>query len=148
MHIRAIGLISLVVFLSVCVSAQTKGTISGFTKDPTGAFVPGANVTITDQRTGAVRTAISDGTGLYQVLGLVPSVYTIETEAPGFKRYRNRGVVLQVDENVRADILLELGELQQTVDVVGAAAHVDTRSSESSAIIDDRRILDLPLGNR
>lgn len=145
---RVISLIILVVLLAVCVSAQTKGTVNGFTKDPTGAFVPGANVTVTDQRTGATRTTTTDQTGFYQVLGLVPSVYTIQAEATGFERYRNTGVILQVDQNVRADILLKLGELQQTVEVTGASTLVDTRSSQSSALIDDRRIVDLPLGNR
>jgi hypothetical protein len=82
------------------------------------------------------------------VLGLVSGVYTIEAEHPGFKRYRNTSVVLMVDENVRADILLEPGDVRETVEVRAAAAQIDTVSSESSAIIDERRIVGLPLGNR
>ena len=82
--------------------AQTSGTISGFTRDPAGAFVPGVTITVTNERTGAARSTTSDQRGFYQVLALVSGVYAIEAELTGFKRYRNTGVVLKVDENIRS----------------------------------------------
>jgi hypothetical protein len=148
MHKLGFTLLALSILTCGSLRAQTRGTISGFTKDPAGAFVPGVKLTIANERTGATRSVTSDQTGFYQVIGLVSGVYTVEAESPGFRRFRNTGVVLQVDENVRADVLLELGDVQQTVEVTAMAAQVDTRSSESSAVIDDRRIVDLPLGNR
>ena len=99
--------LSLWMLLCAWASAQTSGTISGYTKDPTGSFVPNVKVTVTNERTGAMRSATSDDSGFYQVLALVSGVYTIEAEAPGFKKFRNTGVVLTVDENVRADVALE-----------------------------------------
>ena len=129
-------------------AAQNRGTISGFLKDVTGAVVPNANVTVTHEGTRAVRTASSDASGFYQVLGLVSGAYTIEAEVAGFKRYRNTGVVLRVDENVRADITLEIGQVTESIDVTAQAVLVDTRSSQNTAVIDDRRIVDLPLRNR
>jgi len=138
------------VVLLFCTSvfAQTKGTISGFAKDPSGAFVAGVNVTVTNEQTGAKRTGASDATGFYQVLSLTSGVYTIEAEMSGFKRYTTKGIVLTVDENVRSDITLEIGQLTESVQVAANALLVDTRSSEKSATIDDRRIVDLPLSNR
>jgi hypothetical protein len=147
---RKPGFVTLILSIIACSSllAQTSGTISGFARDPAGAFVPGVKLTIANERTGATRSVVSDETGFYQAIGLVSGVYTVEAEAPGFRRFRNTGVVLQVDENVRADVRLEIGDVQQTVEVTAMATQVDTRSSESSAVIDDRRIVDLPLGNR
>ena len=138
----------LFVLLPARVAAQNRGTISGFVKDVTGAVVPNAAVTITHEGTRAARSASSDASGFYKVLGLVSGAYTIEAEVPGFKRNRNTGVVLRVDENVRSDITLEIGQVTESIDVSAQAALVDTRSSQNTAVIDDRRIVDLPLRNR
>ena len=127
---------------------QTKATISGYTKDPSGALVPGAAITVTNEQTGAKRSAASDETGFYQVLNLTPGVYTIDAEINGFKRYRASGLTLMVDQNLRADIALEIGQLTESVQVTANALLVDTRSSEKSATIDDQRIVDLPLSGR
>jgi hypothetical protein len=129
-------------------SAQTSGTISGYTKDPTGSFVPNVKVTVTNEKTGATRSATSDASGFYQVLALVSGVYTIEAEAQGFKKFRNTGVALTVDENVRADVALEIGQMTEAIEVTAQAALIDTRSSQTSATIDDRRLVDLPLAGR
>src|SRR5437867_2897286 len=145
-HIRT--LIFWMLLAPACALAQTSGTISGFTKDPSGALVPDVKITVTNERTGASRTAASDASGSYQVLALVSGVYTIEAEAPGFKKFRNTGVVLRVDENVRSDITLEIGQVTESIEVTAEASHIDTRSSQTSATIDDRRIVDLPLNGR
>jgi len=136
--------------LMLCGSAlaQTKGNISGYTRDPSGALVPNVQISVTNEGTGAVRSTSTDATAFYQVLGLVSGVYKIEAEMAGFKRYRNSGVALTVDENVRADIVLEIGQVTDSVEVLANAVLVDTRASETSATIDDRRIVDLPLNGR
>ena len=140
--------LSLWMLLCAWASAQTSGTISGYTKDPTGSFVPNVKVTVTNERTGATRSATSDDSGFYQVLALVSGVYTIEAEAQGFKKFRNTGVALTVDDNVRADVTLEIGQMTESIEVTAQAALIDTRSSQTSATIDDRRIVDLPLSGR
>lgn len=139
---------ALLVLLSLPLAAQIQGTISGYVKDASGAFVPNASIRLTNEGTGAVRTAVSDAEGFYQVLGLVSGSYTIEAEVSGFKKYRNAGVTLRLDENVRADISLEIGQVSEAVEVSAQAALIDTRSSQTSATIDDRRIVDLPLRGR
>jgi hypothetical protein len=105
-------------------------------------------ITVSNEQTGAKRSVISDATGFYQALSLTSGVYTIEAEMAGFKRYRQTSVALTVDENVRADLALEIGQVTESVQVTANALLVDTRSSEKSATIDDRRIVDLPLSGR
>ena len=134
--------------MGVSLHAQTKGTISGFAKDPTDAAVPGVAVMVTNEGTGASRTTATDEFGQYQVLGLVSGLYTIEAETAGFKSFRNTAVPLTVDGNVRADIQLELGDVTEQIEVSAASLQVDTVSSENSSTITDRRIVDLPLSGR
>ena len=77
-----------------------------------------------------------------------PGTYTLEAEIAGFKRYKNVGVVLRVDENVRTDIQMEVGALTESIEVTAQATTADTRSSTLATVVDDRRITDLPLLNR
>lgn len=129
-------------------AAQVRGTISGYVKDPTDAALPGARVTLRNEQTGAVRETTSNQEGFYQFLGLTPGVYTLEAELASFRSYRATGIQLRVDENLRADIRMELGAVTEQVQVTAAATVVETRSSTLAAVMDDRRIVDLPLLNR
>ena len=103
----------LLLLFTLSVTAQTRGTISGYVRDATGGVVPNANITITQEGTGASRTTTSDAAGFYQVLGLTSGTYTIEAEVAGFKKFRNAGVTLRVDENVRSDISLDVGRFRK-----------------------------------
>ena len=138
----------LLILLATPAWSQIRGNISGYVKDSTGAVVPAATVRITHEGTLAVRAAASNAEGFYQVLGLVSGDYTIEAEVAGFKKYRSTGVTLRLDENIRADVSLEVGQVTEAVEVTSQAALVDTRSSQTAATIDDRRIVDLPLRGR
>jgi hypothetical protein len=134
--------------LAAAAFAQNRGTISGYVKDTSGGMITSARVTLTNERTGEVRNATSDTTGNYQFLGLISGSYTIESEVSGFKRARNTGVILEVDSNVRADVTLEVGAVTESVSVTADASLVDTRSAETSAIIDGKRLMDLPVNGR
>src|SRR5262249_51830178 len=109
--------VSLAFLCCLPLCAQTNGNISGYVKDPTGAVVNGAKITVRNQQTGALRTAATDETGFYQVLGLVSGAYSVEAEAPGFKRSTAPDVSLGVDANVRADVALQLGQVTDSVEV-------------------------------
>jgi len=139
---------ALALLFSTILWAQTNGNLSGYIKDPTGAVVVGAKLTVTNQKTGFTRSVSSDDTGFYQVLGLGSGSYTVEAEASGFKRSKAPEVALGVDANVRADVALQLGNVAESVEVTSAATLVDTRSSQTVATIDDRRLVDLPLNGR
>ena len=140
-------LASMFVF-AVAAFTQNRGTISGYVKDSSGGMAPSARVTLTNERTGETRSGTSDNTGNYQFLGLISGSYVIEAEVAGFKRFRNTGVILEVDANVRADLTLEVGAVTESVSVTAEASLVDTRSSETSAIIDGKRLMDLPVNGR
>lgn len=140
--------VSLLLISGLSLWAQTNGNISGYVKDPTGAVVSGAKITLTNQQTGAARAGSTDNTGFYQILGLVSGTYAVEAEASGFKRARTSDIVLGVDANVRADVAMQLGQVSESIEVTSSATLVDTRSSQTVASIDDRRLVDLPLNGR
>ncbi len=140
--------ISLMLLFSVALGAQTNGNISGYVKDPTGAVVANAGITLTNQLTGATRRTSSTEAGFYQVLGLTSGTYSIDVEAAGLKRARTSDILLGVDANVRSDVVMQLGQVTESIEVTSEAALVDTRSSQIAASIDDRRLVDLPLNGR
>jgi hypothetical protein len=142
------GVVCALLMASAAAFGQTKGTISGYITDRSGAVIPNAKVSETEERTGAKREVVTNETGFYQFLALGPGNYTIEAEAPNFKRYENTGVILRIDQNIRVDISMEVGAVAESVSVTADAAVVDTRSSAVGNVVDDRRIIDLPLQNR
>jgi Carboxypeptidase regulatory-like domain len=140
-----------VVFLSFAATmtwAQATAQISGSVKDQTGAVLPGAEVTATQTATGAKRTAVSDDTGAYILQNLSIGPYTIEAALPGFKTYVQTGIVLQVGTNPIVNAVLEVGQLTDQVEVQADAALAETRSSGVGNVIDNQRVLELPLNGR
>jgi hypothetical protein len=127
--------------------AQT-GTISGFVSDPSGAAIPGAKVTATLVQRNLMRTALADELGAYVFNAMPPGDYRMEAEKTGFQRLVRSDLNLAVNQNLRVDIALQLGELAQTVEVSAAAPLVDTRSPALSSLVDDRRVQDLPINGR
>ncbi len=128
--------------------AQVRGTISGYVRDPSGAVITGAKVALLNEQTGARRDAASDAEGFYQFLGLTPGTWDMEVTSGSFKRYQNSGIQLALDQNVRSDVQLEVGAVTESVQVSASATLVDTRSATLSGVVDDRRIVDLPINNR
>ena len=140
-----------VVFLSFAATmtwAQATAQISGSVKDQTGAVLPGAEVTATQTATGAKRTAVSDESGSYILQNLSIGPYTIEAALPGFKTYVQTGIVLQVGTNPIVNAVLEVGQLTDQVEVQADAALVESRSSGVGNVIDNQRVLELPLNGR
>jgi hypothetical protein len=135
-------------FLSSNVLAQVTGTISGYVKDPSGALIPGVEVTATSAGQHASQTAHSDAEGFYNFPALQPDTYTVTAEKPGFQRLVQTSVTLTVNQNVRLDLELRLGQVRQAVTVSSAPPLVNTTSSMVSGLVEDRRIVDLPLNGR
>jgi hypothetical protein len=124
------------------------GNISGFVRDPSGAGVPDATVTakLLDQQ--AVRTTQTNSEGYYTFLALPPGPYELTFEAKGFQKQARTGLELTVNQNLRVDAALAVGALEEQVTVSGTAPLVDTTSPTLSGLIDDRRVVDLPLNGR
>lgn len=128
--------------------AQTTGTIFGTAKDPSGALLPGVNITVSNEATGLRRAVVTDDRGDYIVSLLPVGAYTVEAELAGFKRFSQKGINLSATENVRVDIVLELGEITEAVEVVGATPLIETRSAALGKIESQARIVELPLNGR
>jgi outer membrane receptor protein involved in Fe transport len=129
-------------------AAQGSVTIFGSVTDTSGAVLAGARITATSAQTAFERVAVSDANGNYVISALPVGVYTIKTELAGFKTFQQERVEVQVDENRRVNVVLELGPLAESVTVAGENAQVDTRTGTLREVVDSRRIVELPLNGR
>ncbi len=135
-----------VVFLSASLYAQSQ--IQGTVLDSTGAAVPGADVKATQTATGASRTVSTGADGAYVLSNLPIGPYRLEVSKQGFTTYVQTGIVLQVNTNPTVDVALKVGNVSDQVQVEANAALVETQATGIGAVIDNRRILELPLNGR
>jgi hypothetical protein len=127
---------------------QETATIAGTVTDATGAVVPRAVVIVTNIQTGiSVRTEATDA-GTYVVPALRPGQYSIAVESKGFQKTVRTGVTLQVAQVARIDVTLQTGALTEAVEVVGATPLLDTLTSSRGSVIDQKKIVELPLNGR
>ena len=134
-------------FVYVPAGAQTLGTITGEVKDTSGAVVPGANVTVTNTGTNATREAQSNEAGAYGFPALPPGPYVVKVELQGFQTVE-RKVELHVEQTVRVDVTISVGTLSETTQVTGVAPLITTENATVGTVIENRRIVELPLNGR
>src|SRR5438477_11902054 len=127
--------------------AQT-GQINGLITDNTGAVVPGAIVKALDAATGLSRDTVTGVDGRYTFTALRPATYDITAELTGFRTSQRKGVLLQANENLTVNFALEVGSLSETLTVSGESPTVDVTSSAISEVVDQKRIVELPLNGR
>lgn len=125
-------------------SAQIHGAIT----DPTGAAIAGAHVTVTQTDTGMVRSTVSSSEGIFSLPGLPVGPYKLEVTASGFQNYIQTGITLQVSQNPKVDIRLQLGKVSVVEEVRADAVMVNTNETSVSQVIDQQRVVDLPLDGR
>lgn len=126
----------------------TSSTVSGSVRDKTGAIIPGAQITAKDTDTGSSRSASSDSAGRYVIPQLEPGHYTISATTSGFSRQDQNGVMLTVGHTSVVDFTLEVGTVEQTVEVSASAPVVDTTTASLAALVDRQQVEDLPLNGR
>ncbi|MBS1832342.1 MAG: carboxypeptidase regulatory-like domain-containing protein, partial [Acidobacteria bacterium] len=124
------------------------GAITGTVMDSSGALVPNARATARNTGTGAVFTAVTDPDGTYWLRNLPVGTYDTTVEASGFQRFESKDIRLQVNEVARVDVRLTVGATTETVTVEANAVTVDTTSSTLKAVVDQKRIEELPLNGR
>jgi hypothetical protein len=122
--------------------------IAGYVADPSGAHVAGALVTATQTATNAVRAVHTDGNGAYIFPSLPLGPYRLEVAAKGFATYVQNGILLSVGNDVTINVPLTIGAEQQLVRVTANASMVETRDTAVSQVIDQQRVVDLPLNGR
>src|SRR5215470_12969859 len=139
------------VFLSATCSvvfAQSTAQLSGTVRDQSGAVLPGVEVTATQTATGLVRSVVTNETGSYVLPNLPVGPYRLDAALPGFRTFVQTGIELQVDSNPVININLEVGQVSEQVEVNADAALVETRSTGVGQVIDNVRVLELPLNGR
>jgi hypothetical protein len=129
-------------------SAEVTATLSGTVKDSTGALVSKANVTVTNTGTNASHSSATLVDGSYQFTLLPIGTYQVTVEQAGFRKYVRDGIVLNVNQNARLDVVLQVGAASQVVEVSGDVTQVDTVSATLGNVETERRIVDLPLVER
>jgi hypothetical protein len=135
---------------STLLLAQTNvgnGSIQGSVTDPSGAVVSGAKVTITEKSKGVASIRTSDSKGSYTSGSLIPGVYSVRVEAPGFKT-TEVPVTVQVDNTATANVKLEVGQTSQVVEVEASSVSVNTEQPTVQGVITENQIANLPVNGR
>jgi hypothetical protein len=128
--------------------ADVFGSILGTVRDPTSATVPNVAVTITNVETNLTQQTVTDPTGEYRFLAVPVGTYKVEASHAGFRTFVAGNVVLAVNQERRVDVTLNVGNLEQRVEVNAAAVQVETTSTQLGTVIDEKNILNLPLNGR
>src|SRR5438067_7149680 len=139
----ALLLVSLPLF-----SQSNQGTIQGGVFDQTGGAIAGATVTVIDVARGVTRSLVTDGAGQYVALNVTPGTYTIRAEIRGFRTVEHSGVLVEVGQNIRVDLVAQPGEQTQTVTVTGEVPAIDTTDATLGGTVSNQAINGLPLNGR
>jgi hypothetical protein len=133
--------------LPVLASAQ-EATIVGTVTDPSGAVIPNVAVTVTNANTGAVRALATNDAGQYVVPGLLIGKYDLKAQAPGFKIEEYKGVVLDVNDRIRVDFQMKLGQLADAILVESNPVAVQADSGERSSLVSATQLSELSTNGR
>ena len=149
LRVAATATLVLLVLQPHLLRAQTvTGTILGNVLDASGSAVPIAEITVTNQDTGVVRSATASDTGVYNIPSLLAGKYTVAAKAQGFSPAQVNDVVVNVGSETRADLRLQVGSTTQTVTVTESVPTVETTASDVSQVMDQDLIKDIPLNAR
>ena len=145
---RTLLCVALVVLPTTLLAQSYTGKIIGTLKDSSGAVIPRATVTITNQQTDRQEVTVSDLEGRYMSVPLPPGEYRVEASLQGFRGAAKRDVVVQVNTTAVIDFNLEVGDLTDQVEVRADATLLETDTATVGKVVDNRRILELPLNTR
>ncbi len=144
--LRFCMLLGLLLLCGVAALAQeTRSTILGTVKDPTGAVIEGANVEITNTDSNTTARVNSNSSGYFEAPYLLPGPYTITVTATGFKKSIQKGYVLTVNSRQNLDVTLEVGGASETVTVTASAPLLETTTGSGTSSLEQRQIADLPV---
>ncbi|MGA8022508.1 MAG: TonB-dependent receptor [Candidatus Acidiferrales bacterium] len=151
LRVLAIGFVFCLaaMLLSSPLAAQsTFGSISGTVMDASGSAVADSQVTLTSVATSAKQTFTTGPDGLYSFVNLNPGAYTLEADKTGFKHFKRESVVVQVQQAVRIDVPMELGAVNQTIEVTAETPLLQPTNASLGQVIDQRPTNEIPLNGR
>ena len=126
----------------------TTATLYGIVRDSTGAALPGANVTATNQGTNLSREIVTDERGEFALPALPTGPYTLRIALPGFKTYSNEGLALGAGQTVRQTFVLEVGQVSENITVAASAPLVETASTTQIEALASEQVRELPVARR
>src|SRR5713226_6764660 len=147
MRIQASALLFLLAY-SKPVAGQTSGEITGEIRDPSGSVVVGAAVTVGNKANSASRTVLTNDAGVYSFPSLQPGIYSVKVAMQGFQSMTRPDLELQVQQTARVDFTLQFGQVSEVVEVTGAAGLLTTENATVGTVIENKRIVELPLNGR
>jgi hypothetical protein len=127
---------------------QTFGEITGRVSDPSGAGVPNSVLTLASTATNAVRQTDSGNDGFYSFPSVPPGIYNLKTEHPGFKTATSNNIEVQVQQTVRLDFTIQVGEVSQSVEVRAMASLLQSENATLGTVVSNASIVELPLNGR
>jgi hypothetical protein len=139
---------ALVLLGAAAAHAQTYAEITGTVTDASGGVIPGAVVSVSNAQTNQARSAITNESGNYTIPFLVPGRYETRVQHQGFKASVRTGIEIQVGDVARVDFALEVGAVSEVVEVTGGAPLIETDNSAVGTVIENKRIVELPLNGR
>ncbi|MSO30027.1 MAG: hypothetical protein EXQ48_03665 [Acidobacteria bacterium] len=148
--LRNLSMAALMVLLTCAIASAQLSTaeLAGTVRDSSGAVLPGVTVTVTQTDTGFTRTVVTDDAGGYLFPNLPTGPYKLDVSLQGFKSYQQTGIVLQVGSTPTINATLGVGNLEETVSVEASTPLVDVRSAGISEVVENERIVELPLQGR
>ena len=129
-------------------SAQATGAMTGIATDASGGVLPGVTIDVTNRDTSQVRTAVTGADGFFTIPLVNPGVYQVRATLPGFRTTVRDNITVVVNETVRGDVVLQVGQIEQQVDVSGQSPLVETTNATLGVVIDRQKVVDLPLNGR
>ena len=130
-------------------SQNISGVLSGTVKDPAGSVIPGAQVTLTNQATKVVQNAKTNDAGLFVLSSVMPGTYTLEITMAGFRSYQLRDIAMTANERRSlGDVQLQVGQVQERVEVTAEITPVQTASSERQGLVSGEQILNTAIKGR
>src|SRR5262249_46950056 len=128
--------------------AAQYASLVGTVKDQQGGAMPNVAVTLTSQDTGVSMSTKSDGEGNFEFPTVRPGPFRVRAEQPGFQTFVQNGVVLAVDDRLRVDPVMQVGETSTVLTVDVQATTVQTESSSLGSVVDTKKIVEMPLNGR
>ena len=144
-------LLSVVLILTSSLSLHgqsTYGTVDGSVTDPSGAALPGAQVTLTNKGTQEKHTQVTGGEGSYQFVNVIPGEYRLDIEKSGFKHFARPNVTVQVQQDTHIDAALTVGQVSETVEVTSETPLLQAETSSLGQVVEERKANELPLNGR
>ncbi|HUO31432.1 MAG TPA: carboxypeptidase-like regulatory domain-containing protein, partial [Bryobacteraceae bacterium] len=129
---------------ALLVAQSYQGGVRGTVEDVQGASIAKAVVTLTNDKTGEARSAVTNGNGGFEFTQLVPSTYTLVAESPNFKKFERKNIIVGTQEYVLVDVKLDVGAVTESVLVEAEVPLIESANASQGQVLDNQKLSDLP----